>query len=353
MSEGATRSSSRRRKRNASSPASPAKRMRRSSRRSQKKKQLCRGPCQIMGKCDGSETELVKFDACACRGMCLKCARHWLKQSSSCPFCRKEVSLINGVCDVAPQAQRIDHDVMVPSFAFPYVDFLGEMEIFHASVQTSVLFANSRATYKLPKQFLFLINACEEDEIEMVLNDTAYYSFCSNILSPYRGRRQQVLYRILFYFSLEKQSGVAFFFLMTLLRKQLSTRRPVDITDNHDLLISKAIFKDIPEKCFFENSCLQIYRNNEGTRHYYLLQRPLKMLYPQLRIEEEAVTLFDGISSEEEEEIDFFTTEAEEAEEAADEAAAAEVAIALVETREENSDNNATTTPTPLRTTTI
>ena len=305
-----------------------------------------------MGKCDGSETELVKFDACACRGMCLKCARHWLKQSSSCPFCRKEVSLINGVCDVAPQAQRIDHDVMVPSFAFPYVDFLGEMEIFHASIQTSVLFANSRATYKLPKQLLFLINACEEDEIEMVLNDTAYYSFCSNLLSSYRGRRQEILYRILFYFSLEKQSGVAFFFLMTLLRKQLNMRRPVDITSDRQLLISKAIFKDIPETCFFEDSCLQLYRNNEGTRNYYLLQRPLKMLYPQLRIEEEPLTLFDGISSEEEEEIDFFITEAEEAEEAADEAVAAEAAIMLVEARE-NSDNNATTTLTPLRTTTI
>lgn len=305
-----------------------------------------------MGKCDGSDTELVKFDACACRGMCLKCARHWLKQSSSCPFCRKEVSLINGVCDVAPQAQRIDHDVMVPSFAFPYVDFLGEMEIFHASIQTSILFANSRATYKLPKQLLFLINACEEDEIEMVLNDTAYYSFCSNILSSYRGRRQEILYRILFYFSLEKQSGVAFFFLMTLLRKQLNMRRPVDITSDRQLLISKAIFKDIPETCFFEDSCLQLYRNNEGTRNYYLLQRPLKMLYPQLCIEEEPLTLFDGISSEEEEEIDFFITEAEEAEEAADEAVAAEAAIMLVEARE-NSDNNATTTLTPLRTTTI
>ena len=326
----------RRRKRNTGNPDAPAKRARRTSRRG--KKLAVRGPCQIMGRCDGSEVDLVKFDACACRGMCLKCARHWLKQSSSCPFCRKDVSLINGVCDVAPQTQRIDHDVMVPSFSFPYVDFLGTLSVFHASVYTSVLFANSRAAYKLPKQMLFLINACEEDEIEMVLNDTAYYSFCSNCLGSYRAKRQRVLYRILFYFSLEKHSGVAFFFLMTLLRKQMTTaRRMVDITDKEELLVSKAIFKDIPDPCFFDKSCLEIYRNNEGTRNYYLLQRPLKIMYPRLRIEEEIITLFDGISSEEEEEIDFFITEREE-----------EATEATEATEAEQTDNN-----TPLRTTTI
>jgi hypothetical protein len=290
-----------RRKRACADAGTVPKRRRRSSR---SKKHTVRGPCQIMGKCDGSETELVKFDACACRGLCLKCARHWLKQSSSCPFCRKEVALVNGVCDVAPQTQRIDHDVMVPSFSFPYIDFLGEVEVFHASIQTSVLFANSRAAYKLPKQLLFLINACEEDELEMVLNDTAYYSFCINRLSIYRGRRQQILYRILFYFALEKQSGVAFFFLMTILRRQMSLGRPVDISSERKLCISKAIFDNIPETQFFEESCLQIYRNNEGTRNYYLLQRPLKMLYPHLSFE----ASFGDISSEEEVEIEFFAT---------------------------------------------
>jgi hypothetical protein len=91
-------------------------------------------------------------------------------------------------------------------------------------------------------------------------------------------------------------------------------------------------------------------RNNEGTRNYYLLQRPLKIMYPQLTIEEEVITLFDGISSEEEEEIDFFITEGEEAAEAAE---AAEAETAEAETEAETAEAGQTDNNTPLRTTTI
>ena len=260
-------------------------------RRSVKKKETM-GFCEINGTmaCEtDKKVKLVKFDGCNCKRLCMACARAWLKNSSTCPFCRAQVSLVNNI-DVEYKRQREDHDVEQPCFRFPYTDWLGNTAVFQANVETSRLFANRRAKHKLPKEILFMVKVVESLDIEIV-HDNAFYTFVVRKLFNYRGRRKQVLYRILFYFAMHERNPVAFFFLMTLLRKTIQRRQGIapstffDMQDDSVLEISKGIFHDVPDECLFCSSALDIYKRNTETHHWHLLFHPLCLLYPQHALE--------------------------------------------------------------------
>ena len=227
-------------------------------RRSVKKKETM-GFCEINGTsgCESDrKVKLVKFDGCNCKRLCMACARAWLKNSSTCPFCRAQVSLVNNI-DVEYKRQREDHDVEQPCFRFPYTDWLGNTSVFQANVETSRLFANKRAKHKLPKEILFMVKVIESLDIEIV-HDNAFYTFVVRKLFNYRGRRKQVLYRILFYFAMHERNPVAFFFLMTLLRKTIQRRQgiaPSNFFDMQDDSVLHAVGGRVPPPMQDASTC--------------------------------------------------------------------------------------------------
>ena len=267
------------------------------------------GCCEINGTqhCeDGKKVELVKFDGCNCKRLCMPCARAWLKNSSTCPFCRAQVSLVNNI-DVEFKRQREDHDVEQPSFQFPYRDWMGQMTVFHANIETSRIFANKRAKFKLPKEILFMVKVIETLDLEIV-HDNAFYTFATTKLFSFRGRRKQTLYRLLVYFAMHERNPVAFFFLMTLVRKMVQQRHSstvnyFDIADESGLKISKGIFRDVPDECLFSSSALQVYKTNSETHHWHLLYHPLCLLFPQHTFEL-GIGFIDPPSEESEEEYE-------------------------------------------------
>ena len=276
------------------------------------------GVCEIGGSkgCTGEKSKLVELNGCSCKKLCLECAKEWFKNSSTCPFCRSEVSLVNGCLDVSFQKQREDHDTMKHVFSFVYRDMFGDHEVFNAFVPQSVLFANKRAQWKVSDVILFLLRILDDDDhsIHNIVESNAYYHFSLMKLCSLKGRNQKILLRILFYYALLKQSSSGFFFLMTMLRHKLATRKSFgDVTWSKEMRISKAIFKDIPKPLFDEtSSCLDMMRKSKGTRNCYLLLEPLKVLYPN---EDWSEFYDDPLSDfvpsdveEEEEEISFPTT---------------------------------------------
>ena len=271
-------------------PASPLKKSRKTLKRKAKRKEHM-GHCEINGTngCDDEKkVKLVKFDGCACKRLCMARARAWLKNSSTCPFCRAQVSLVNNI-DVEYKRQREDHDVEQPCFRFPYTDWLGNTAVYQANVETSRLFANKRAKFKLPKEIVFAVKAIESFNLEVV-HDNAFYTFIVRKLFHFRGRRKQALYRILFYFAMHERNPVAFFFLMTLLRRAIQRRQApqssyFNLEDDSLLEISKGIFYEVPDECLFENSAMDIYKRNTDTHHWHLLYHPLCVLYPQHAME--------------------------------------------------------------------
>ena len=282
-----------------------------------KRKELI-GVCEIGGSkgCTGETSKLVELNGCKCRKMCIRCAKDWFQNSSTCPFCRSEVSLLNGCLDVSFKKQREDHDTMKHLFSFVYRDMFGDHEVFNAFVPESVLFANKRAQWKVSNEILFLLRVLDDDDhsINNIVESNAYYHFSVLKLCNLKGRNQKVALRILFYYALLKHSSAAFFFLMTMLRHRLATRRSFgDITWSTPLKISKAIFKDIPKPLFDgDSSCVEMLRLSKGTRHCYLLLEPLKLLYHKMdwsEFNEEPWSDFVPSDVEEEdEEISFPTT---------------------------------------------
>ena len=253
---------------------------------------------------------MAEMDSCECKKMCVPCARMWFKTSSTCCFCRKTVSMVNN-SDVTFVRQREDHDQDVPSFSFPYRNWIGQLDIFHAHLFQSQLFANSRATLKLPKEILFMIKTIDNLN-EDVLHDNAYFCLLNQKIYSFRGKRRQAIYRILFYFTLEKRNPIAMFFLCTLLRRAVNDKernhkkKLFDLRDESYLKISKAIFHDVPEKSLFEKSCFTILQENSGTRHWFILTNILPYLFPgeAKNFELDITEAYE----EEEEEIDFFDT---------------------------------------------
>ena len=250
------------------------------------------GFCEINGTAgcsDEKKVALVKFDGCACKRLCMPCAKAWLSNSSTCPFCRAPVALVNDI-DVEYKRQREDHDVEQLCFRFPYRNWLGQMSMFQATVETSRIFANKRATFKLPKELLFLVKVIESYDLE-VIHDNGYYTFVQGKLFNFRGKRRQALYRILFYFAMHENNPIAFFFLMNMLRKKIQTsnvgalRNLFDINDSSKLEISKGIFHEVPDECLFEKSALEIYKRHTTTHHWHMLCHPLTLLYPEHAVE--------------------------------------------------------------------
>ena len=289
-------------------PSSPVLKTRKNPKRKAKRKREL-GVCEINGatNCHSErQVELVKFDGCACKRMCMPCARAWLKNSSTCPFCRAPVALVNNI-DVEYKRQREDHDVELPAFTFPYTDWLGQTQMFHAHIETSRLFANKRAQFKLPKEILFVVKTIEDIHADVV-NDSAYYTLAVNKLFHFRGKRKQALYRVLFYFTMYERNPVAFFFLMTLLRRMLHNKTPrtiFDIEDDAPLQISKGIFHDVPEEPLFTASALDIYKRNTETHYWHLLLHPLCLLYPHLSLELR-IGIIDAPSDTDEDDLENF-----------------------------------------------
>ena len=191
--------------------ASPLKRKRKMPRRRAKQSENM-GVCEINGTaaCDSEKkVKLVKFDGCNCKRLCMPCARAWLKNSSTCPFCRAQVSLVNNI-DVEYKRQREDHDVEQPCFSFPYTDWLGNTAVFQASIETSRLFANKRAKYKLPKEILFAVKVIESLDIEIV-HDNAFYTFVVRKLFNYRGKKAGPLPYSLLLCNARKESSCLLF----------------------------------------------------------------------------------------------------------------------------------------------
>lgn len=273
-------------------PASTLKNARKMPKRKAKRSETL-GVCEINGtqKCDENKrVALVKFDGCNCKRLCMPCAEAWLNNSSTCPFCRAQVSLVNDI-DVEYKRQREDHDVEQVCFRFPYRNWLGQMTMFQATVETSRLFANNRAAFKLPKEILFMVKVIESFDLE-IIHDNGYYTFVQGKLFNFRGKRQQALYRILFYFAMHNRNPIAFFFLMNMLRKKIQTsshnrvhRKLFDINDSSELEISRGIFHVVPDECLFQQSALQIYKRNTTTHHWHMLCHPLTILYPQHAME--------------------------------------------------------------------
>ena len=275
------------------------------------------GECEINGTkhCSSEKSvALVKFDNCSCKRMCMPCAKAWLKNSSTCPFCRAQVSLVNNT-DVEFKRQREDHDLEQPSFRFPYTDWLGNTTIFQANIETSRVFANRRAKFKLPKEIVFMVKAIESYDLQIV-HDNGYYIFVTGKLDSYRGKRRQALYRILFYFAMHEQNPIAFYFLMTLLRKNiqrshaLPRHRFFDLEDDSKLEISKGLFYEIPHESLFQQSALTIFQRHSETHYWHMLFHPLTLLYPQLSSKLRIGFIDPPSSSEDSDEeeygIDFF-----------------------------------------------
>lgn len=266
--------------------ASTIKTKKRKNPRRRAKKEENLGVCEINGAkgCDDKKkVPLVTFDSCRCKRMCMACARKWLEQSSTCPFCRAQVALVNNI-DVEYKRQREDHDIEVKSFSFPYLDWLGQPSIFQAHIETSRLFANKRAAYKLPNELLFMIKTIEQFDIDIV-HDEAFFAFAVRKLANFKGKRQQAMFRILFYFAMHERNQVAFFFLMTIFRKRLQCKQNglpylFDIKDSSDLRYSKGIFLNVPDPCLFNDSALEIYKRSTETHFWHLLCPILCLMFP-------------------------------------------------------------------------
>ncbi len=301
----------RRRRREFSDASMPPKQKKRKRLLRKAKKEPVLDYCVINGAkgCTGEvKVPMAEMDSCSCKKMCVPCARKWFKTSSTCCFCRKTVSMLNN-SDVTFVKQREDHDQDIPSFSFPYNNWLGQLEIFHAHLFQSQLFANSRAKLKLPKEILFMIKTIDNMN-EDILHDNAYFSLLNQKIYSFRGKRRQAIYRILFYYTMEKNNPIAMFFLCTLLRrgvndKERNKRKKLfDFRDNKYLNVSKAIFQDLPEKSLFEKSCFTMLQEHSGSRHWFILTNILPYLFP-----EEAKNFKLDITEayeEEEEEIEFF-----------------------------------------------
>ena len=286
------------------------KRKRRKLPRSAKKEAIL-DYCCINGtkNCDGEKkVPMAAMNSCTCSLMCIPCAKKWFKTSSNCPFCRKEVSMLNGNVDIAHQRQREDHDLEVASFQFPYRNWLGELDVFYAHLNQSQIFANKRGKLKLPKEVLFMIK-CIDSLNQDILNQNAYYHLITRKIYSFRGKRRQAIYRILFYYSMVNRNPIALFFLCTLLRRGINDRdrnkkkKLFDLRDNSPLECNKAIFHDLPDKCLFEKSCFEVLQENSNTRHWYILRNILCFVFPN---EEKNLRInLTEVNSEEEEEIEF------------------------------------------------
>ena len=266
--------------------------------------------CVINGVkgCTGEEkVPMAEMDSCDCKKMCVSCARMWFKTSSTCCFCRKTVSMVNN-SDVSFVRQREDHDQDVPSFSFPFRNWLGQLDVFHAHLFQSQLFANSRAKLRLPKEILFMVKTIDSMNQD-ILHDNAYFSLITKKIYSFRGKRRQAIYRILFYFTMEKNNPIALFFLCTLLRRAANDKgrnrrkKVFDLRDDSYLQISKAIFQDLPEKSLFEKSCYEILQEHKTTRNWLILTSLLPYIFPEEEKNFE-ITVTE-VYEEEEEEIDF------------------------------------------------
>lgn len=213
--------------------------------------------------------------------------------------------MLNKNEDIEFRTQRPDNDIERKAFTFEYTNFIGSRQTFNAHLQESVLFANKRAKKRLPVQVLFLIKIIQSD---MDAQSLAYVAFCDILFSFKSVHTRAVVTRILFYFTLEKQNDTALFFLMQLMRHLRYQRDrkgfQLDSAVRMDT-ISRAIFHDIPDPCFFSMTPLQMYTKNTNTRAYHILFFLLLQTFPKhaTRINQ---SLEDIVESEEDD--DFIST---------------------------------------------
>lgn len=86
---------------------------------------------------------------------------------------------------------------------------------------------------------------------------------------------------------MHKRNEIGFFFLMQFLKNCITSTKKVvlDLKRSKYLYISKAIFQNVPDKCLFEQSPMELYKSNSNSTHWFMLLPTLTFLFPEYRME--------------------------------------------------------------------
>ena len=167
--------------------------------------------CAINGteECDGKN--LVTLN-CGCKSMCKSCALQWLKNSSSCPFCRKPINTYveegKRARHVQAVQQRSDHDLSINYYTFSYFN-RSNIKITHDLIlQESYIFANERSTNVSKEVLIYLQLLSSSLQNRFVMPVDAILEFLDILFSKISriGIYHQLLFRATVYYALYSPS---------------------------------------------------------------------------------------------------------------------------------------------------
>ena len=231
--------------------------------------------CSINGTEDCSNEKLVTFVPCGCSNICRSCAISWLNQSSTCPFCRKEVKQYSEGTkrprSVKAVMQRGDHDRSMHYYTFEFYNS-HNIKIKHDIIlQQSYIFANER-TKNVSKEILIYLQLISSSLFNrFVMPSDAVLHFVNDILFK-KVKNVNVhcnlLVRAATYYALYGQSdyllGKAMTFLDLIVKKikekRINAKTPnpkhleVNLFDERTIKLSPHVFRAPPLQVLFTKS---------------------------------------------------------------------------------------------------
>ena len=228
--------------------------------------------CAINGteECDGKN--LVTLN-CGCKSMCKSCALQWLKNSSSCPFCRKPINTYveegKRARNVQAVQQRSDHDLSINYYTFSYFN-RSNIKITHDLIlQESYIFANERSTNVSKEVLIYLQLLSSSLQNRFVMPVDAILEFLDILFSKISriGIYHQLLFRATVYYALYSPSDFMLGKAATLLgmlvervkkkrlkAKKQDTKWHVDLFHDKQITISPQVFRSTPLNKLFSTS---------------------------------------------------------------------------------------------------
>ena len=250
-----------------------------SNSRKRKRRRKCKepvydeeNPCVINGTEDCDGRHMVTLN-CGCKSMCKSCALQWLKNSSSCPFCRKEISTYSEegkrARNVQAVQQRGDHDLSINFYTFSYFN-RSNVKITHDLIlQESYIFANERSANVSKEVLIYLQLLSSSLQNRFVMPVDAILEFMNILFSKISriGIYNQLLFRATIYYALYSPSDFMLGKAATLLgllvervkkkrlkAKKQDTKWHVDLFHDKQITISPQIFRSTPLNKIFTTS---------------------------------------------------------------------------------------------------
>ena len=251
----------------------PSKRRKRSTRKDKEPVYEDCNECAINGteECDGQHMVTLN---CGCKTICKSCAISWLKQSSTCPFCRKNITSYTEegkrTRQVAEVVQRGDHDLSINFYRLSYFN-ANNVKITHDIIlQQSYIFANTRSTHVSKEVLIYLQMISSSQQNRFVMPADCIIAFMDLLFNKISkiGIYQQLLFRVSVYYALYSPSDYMMAKASTLLsmlvakvkEKRLKSKKKslktwdVNLFNEKKLTISQEVFRSPPLRKLFSTS---------------------------------------------------------------------------------------------------